>query len=146
MNAAVPVSGTGKRTPATARSMFRAVAMPTEHGGRGLTLEPGLLGVLVAPSLTGLCLPAAALVAFVARTPLEIVLVDRRRARSLPRTQLAARAAAVSSPRSQVRRVSVGSVHPEHAAGRTRPWRPSSVAEGIGASKRSTPAAGCSRS
>jgi len=95
MNAAVRVSGARKRTPDTARSLFRAVAMPAEHGGWGLTLEPGLLGLLVAPSLTGLCLAAAALVAFVARTPLKIVLVDRRRARSLPRTRLAARVAAV---------------------------------------------------
>jgi hypothetical protein len=68
--------------------------MPTEHGGWGLTLEPGLLGLLVAPSAAGVCLAAAAMVAFVARTPLKIALVDRHRGRSLARTGLARRVAA----------------------------------------------------
>lgn len=74
--------------------MLRSVAVPTEHGGWGLTLEPGLLGLLVAPSAAGACLAAGAMVAFVARTPLKVVLVDRRRGRSLPRTALARRVAA----------------------------------------------------
>ncbi len=95
MSTASPAAGAGKQTPATARSMLRSVAIPTEHGGWGLTLEPGLLGLLVAPSFAGVCLAAAALVAFVARTPLKITLVDRRRGRSLPRTRLAARVAAI---------------------------------------------------
>ena len=95
MSAAVSASGAGERTPAAARSMLRAVAIPTEHGGWGLTLEPGLLGLLVAPSLAGVCLAAAALAAFVARAPLKIVLVDRHRGRSLPRTRLARRVAAI---------------------------------------------------
>jgi hypothetical protein len=95
MSAALPVSGAGEHTPVAARSMLRAVATPTEHGGWGLTLEPGLLGLLVAPSFAGVCLAAAALVAFVARTPLKVVLVDRRRGRSLPRTRLAGRVAAI---------------------------------------------------
>ncbi len=84
-----------ERAPVAGRSLLRAVAVPTEHGGWGLTLEPGLLGLLVAPSLAGVCLAAAALVAFVARTPLKIALVDRRRERSLPRTRLARRVAAI---------------------------------------------------
>jgi len=79
----------------TARPMLRAVALPTEHGGWGLTLEPGLLGLLVAPSVAGLCLAGAALVAFVARTPLKLALVDRHRGRSLPRTRLARQVASV---------------------------------------------------
>ena len=69
--------------------------MPTEHGGWGLTSEPGLLGLLVAPSLAGGFIAMAAMVAFVARTPVRIVLVDGRRHRRLARTQLAARVAAV---------------------------------------------------
>ena len=94
MTRAVPASDAGERMSAAPRSMIRSVALPTEHGGWGLTLEPGLLGLLIAPSAAGACLAAAALVAFVARTPLKVVLVDRRRARSLARTRLAARVAA----------------------------------------------------
>jgi hypothetical protein len=78
-----------------ARPRLRAVALPSEHGGWGLTLEPGLLGLLVAPSVAGACLAVAAMVAFVARTPLKLVIVDHRRGRSLPRTVLARRVAAV---------------------------------------------------
>jgi hypothetical protein len=84
-------------TPAApaARSTLRAVAVPTEHGGWGLTAEPALLGLLVAPSAAGVALAVAALVAFVVRTPLKIVLVDRRRGRRLDRTRVAARLAAL---------------------------------------------------
>lgn len=76
---------------AKSRSPIRAVALPAEHGGWGLTLEPVVLGLIVAPSLAGLALGLAALVAFVARTPLKVVLVDRFRDRVLDRTRLAAR-------------------------------------------------------
>jgi hypothetical protein len=55
--------------------------MPTEHGGWGLTLEPGLLGVLVAPSAAGLLLGLAALLAFLVRTPLRLLLIGSRRDR-----------------------------------------------------------------
>jgi hypothetical protein len=72
-----------------------AVALPTEHGGWGLTVEPALLGLLVAPSWAGVALAAAALVAFVARTPLKVALVDRWRHRRLPRTVLAERVAVI---------------------------------------------------
>jgi hypothetical protein len=53
--------------------------MPVEHGGWGLTIEPGLLGILCAPALTSLLLALAAVAAFLVRTPLRLVLVDRRR-------------------------------------------------------------------
>ena len=79
------------RPPATQRSTLGSVALPKEHGGWGLTLEPGLLALLVAPGTAGVCLASAALVAFTARTPLKVVLVDRHRGRSLARTRLAAR-------------------------------------------------------
>lgn len=65
--------------------------MPTEHGGWGLTGEPALLGILVAPSIAGVALVVAAVLAFLARTPLKVVLVDTWRRRRLPRTALAAR-------------------------------------------------------
>lgn len=76
-------------TTAATRSTVRSVAMPTEHGGWGLTLEPGLLGLLVAPSIAGVCLALAAMVAFTARTPAKIALIDLRRGRRLERTRLA---------------------------------------------------------
>lgn len=77
-------------SPATAeRSQLRAVAMPTEHGGWGLTLEPVLLGLLVAPSRAGALIGLSAFVAFLARTPAKLVAVDRRRERWLDRSRLA---------------------------------------------------------
>jgi hypothetical protein len=65
--------------------------MPTEHGGWSLTLEPVVLGLLVAWSWPGLALGLAAMLAFLARTPLKLVLVDRWRGRWLERTRVAAR-------------------------------------------------------
>jgi hypothetical protein len=59
-----------------------------------LTLEPVLLGLIVAFSWSGLAIGLAAFVAFLVRTPLKLAAVDRRRQRSLPRTRLAARVAA----------------------------------------------------
>jgi YwiC-like protein len=81
--------------PVGQRSTWRAVAIPEEHGGWGLTAEPALLGIVVAPSWAGAALVLAAFVAFVARKPLKLVLVDRWRHRRLPRSRLAARIAAV---------------------------------------------------
>lgn len=69
--------------------MWRAVAVPSEHGGWGLTLEPVLLGLLVAFSWSGVAIGIAALLAFLLRTPAKLVLIDRRRGRTLPRTRLA---------------------------------------------------------
>ena len=72
---------------------WRSVALPSEHGGWSLTAEPALLGLLVRWSLPGLALGLAAVVAFMARTPLKLVLVDRFRHRWLNRTRLAAQIA-----------------------------------------------------
>ncbi|MCZ7631594.1 MAG: YwiC-like family protein [Microthrixaceae bacterium] len=97
-SATVPTLSTGsanlqaadrRGATAQARPGWRSVTVPTEHGGWGLTLEPGLLGLLVAPGMTSLWLALAAMVAFTARTPLKIVAVDLRRNRVLPRTRLA---------------------------------------------------------
>jgi hypothetical protein len=83
--------------PAEARSraLWRQVAVPSEHGGWSLTAEPVVLGLVVAWSWPGLALGLAAMLAFVARTPLKVVLVDRWRHRWLDRSRLAARIAAV---------------------------------------------------
>jgi len=77
------------------RARWRAVALPSEHGGWGLTAEPALLGLLVAPSWAGGALAVAALLAFLTRTPLKLLLVDRRRDRRLDRTRAAGRIAGV---------------------------------------------------
>lgn len=84
-------------TPSTspgARSGLRAVGLPTEHGGWGLTAEPILLGLLLAPSLAGVLLGLAGFLTFLARTPLKFALVDASRHRSLERTSMARRLAA----------------------------------------------------
>lgn len=75
--------------------MWRTVAIPVEHGGWGLTIEPILLGLLVAPSWAGAAVAISALTSFLMRTPLKLALVDHRRGRSLPRTRLAARLALI---------------------------------------------------
>ena len=85
-------TGPALRSP---RSEFRSVALPSEHGGWGLTAEPALVGLIVAPSVAGACLAGAALTAFLVRTPLKVAAVDRRRHRSLARTRIAQRVATV---------------------------------------------------
>jgi hypothetical protein len=80
---------------ASERALWRSVAVPSEHGGWGLTLEPIVAGLLVAFSWSGVALGVAALTAFLARTPLKLALVDRHRGRSLPRTHLATRIASM---------------------------------------------------
>jgi len=79
--------------PTTLR--IRDVAIPPDHGGWGLTLEPVVLGLLVASSAAGFALGAAALAAFMFRTPFRIVASDLRRGRILPRTRLSLGVAAV---------------------------------------------------
>jgi hypothetical protein len=77
------------------RPTWRAVVVPSEHGGWGLTLEPVLLGLLVAPSVAGVALGLAAFLAFLVRTPMKVLLVDRHRHRELARDSLARRVVAV---------------------------------------------------
>lgn len=85
--------GTAAAPAARERATWRSVAVPTEHGGWALTLEPALLGLLIAPSGAGVAIGIAALFGFMARTPSKVVLVDRWRRRRLPRTTTAARIA-----------------------------------------------------
>lgn len=77
------------------RKRWRRVALPAEHGGWSLTLEPVLLGLLVQPSWSGVLLGAAALLAFLVRTPLKLAIGDRRRGRRLDRTVAAWQTAAL---------------------------------------------------
>ncbi|MBV1892610.1 MAG: YwiC-like family protein [Ilumatobacteraceae bacterium] len=89
----VVASQKGMPPPSTTggRPIWRAVAVPSEHGGWGLTLEPVLLGLLLAFSWSGMAVGVAAFLAFLVRTPLKIALGDLRRHRSLKRTKVATR-------------------------------------------------------
>lgn len=77
------------------RARWRAVVVPSEHGGWGLTLEPVVLGLIVEPTWAGLALGLAAMVAFVARTPVKLVMVDFNRKRRYERTRLAVLVASI---------------------------------------------------
>lgn len=68
---------------------LRSIALPTEHGGWGFTLEPILLGLLVAPTWAGLGLALATTGVFLARRPVKLVSTDLVRKRQLPRTRIA---------------------------------------------------------
>lgn len=77
------------------RARWRSVAVPSEHGGWGLTAEPAVLGLIVEPTWSGVTLGIAAMFAFVARTPVKLLLVDLSRRRRYERTDLALRIAVV---------------------------------------------------
>ena len=70
-------------------SRIRSIALPTEHGGWGFTLEPIILGLLVAASAPAWEISAAALGIFLARRPVKIVSTDIVRKRWLPRSKTA---------------------------------------------------------
>lgn len=77
------------------RPNWKTVVIPSEQGGWGLTGEPILLGLLLAFSWPGVAIGAAAMLSFLARTPLKLATVDHRRGRHLERTALARRIGAV---------------------------------------------------
>jgi len=77
-----PAPSTGSRTV----SPWRSVALPTEHGGWGFTLEPIILGLIAIPSAAGWEIAAAALGVFLARRPMKLLSTDVVRRRWLPRT------------------------------------------------------------
>ena len=68
---------------------WKAVALPVEHGGWGFLAEPAILGLALAPSAAGACLALAALVGFLSRHPLRLLMIDRRKGARYPRTALA---------------------------------------------------------
>jgi hypothetical protein len=81
----------GSRQVTSARNGVRikTIALPAEHGGWGFLLEPIALGLLVAPSIGGFYLAICAVGLFLARQPLTLVVLNRRR--TSPRTMLAKR-------------------------------------------------------
>jgi YwiC-like protein len=70
---------------------IRPVALPAEHGGWSLIIEPIVLGLLVAPSIIGFLIGLGSFFCFLARHPLKVALGDRRKRRGLKRTSLADR-------------------------------------------------------
>lgn len=73
------------------RPRLRPIALPTEHGGWSLILEPIALGWWVAPSWAGLLLGLAALGLFLTRHPLQLAYRDTQRGKRHPRTVWAIR-------------------------------------------------------
>ena len=84
-----PATTDSEPTARAHRVRVRSIAFPTEHGGWGFTLEPNLLGLLVAPSAAGWALSAAAIGIFLARRPVKLVSTDLVRKRWLPRSRIA---------------------------------------------------------
>ena len=82
--AAMPVPASPPSRPS-----IRSIALPLEHGGWGFTLEPVLLGLLVAYSPAAWELSVAALAVFLARRPVKLMATDLVRKRWLPRTTTA---------------------------------------------------------
>jgi hypothetical protein len=70
--------------PATVN--FRPLALPVEHGGWGILLEPLALAMLVAPSRAGALVAVAAFFGFLARHPLKLAMQDLVRGHSFART------------------------------------------------------------
>ena len=78
-------------SPPVPAAAWKPVALPAEHGGWGFLAEPLVLGLVLAPSPAGACLAFAALAGFLARHPLRLWLLDRRKGVRYPRTALAER-------------------------------------------------------
>lgn len=68
------------------RPRLRPIALPTEHGGWSLILEPIALGLWVAPSWAGLLLGIAAFNLFLFRHPFQLAYRDAQRGKRHPRT------------------------------------------------------------
>jgi hypothetical protein len=68
------------------RVVIRSVALPSEHGGWGFLLEPILLGLLVAGSVSGILLAISAVGVFLIHQPLKVALKDRLKRRRPVRT------------------------------------------------------------
>lgn len=71
-------------------TQLRSVALPAEHGGWSMVLQPLILALLVAPSKAGALLATAAALTFLARHPLKLLVQDLRRGRWFQRTRLCA--------------------------------------------------------
>lgn len=82
----------GKRPHAKNGVRIKTVALPAEHGAWGLLFEPIVLALLLATSIAGVYLALSAVGLFLARHPLTLLALNRRRLS--PRTRLAKQFAA----------------------------------------------------
>ena len=94
------IVGTSAATSATGerlapRTAWRSVALPIEHGGWSFLIEPLILGLAVAPSAAGFGLAVSATAVFLARHPMKLIALDRRKGIRYPRTGLAERFLAI---------------------------------------------------
>lgn len=69
------------------RPLLRPLALPNEHGGWGLLLEPIVLALVVWPSWRGALVALAFAFGFLARQPLRLALQDALRGHAYPRTR-----------------------------------------------------------
>ncbi|RIK42488.1 MAG: prenyltransferase [Chloroflexi bacterium] len=94
---AKPASRPKRAAPTSTKATpprIRTIALPVEHGSWGLTLEPILLGLLVAPTWAGAGLALGAFGAFLLRGPLKVAYTSLRQRRR-ERMQIALRFAAL---------------------------------------------------
>lgn len=83
-----------RSTTGASAPRLRTLTLPAEHGSWGLTLEPILLGLLVAPSWAGAALALGAFATFLLRVPLRAAQAAQRQGRR-ERLNLALRVAAL---------------------------------------------------
>ena len=81
-------------TAALPRVALRPLAIPNEHGGWGILLEPVVLALAVAPSVAGIALALALIAAFFLRHPLRLAARDLMLTKRYPRTIACAKLAA----------------------------------------------------
>jgi hypothetical protein len=73
---------------ATTSINVRPLAVPNEHGGWGILLEPLLIGLLVAPSAGGAAIAVAMIATFFVRHPLKFAARDWLQRKRYPRTRV----------------------------------------------------------
>lgn len=85
------VQASADKPVAAGRVRLKSVALPVEHGGWGFLLEPILLGLLIAPTFSGVCLGVAAAGIFLTNHPFQLALKDRVKGKRYARTPWAER-------------------------------------------------------
>lgn len=80
-------------TAALPRVALRPLAIPNEHGGWGILLEPVVLALALAPSAAGFALALALVAAFFLRHPLRFAARDVMLRKRYPRTMACAKLA-----------------------------------------------------
>jgi len=72
------------------KTALRPLVLPAEHGGWSMLFEPIVLALLIAPSVAGALIAAAAVLAFLARHPLRLFVQDTQRRKQFARTRICA--------------------------------------------------------